>query len=116
MKTAQPENSLQPENSPQLEKISQGHYRLTGSLTFNSVPELWAEHKDDLFTEQSDVLDIDCSQLVHSDSSGLALLVEWCREAGRQNKNITFFNLPEPMYHIAEICSLDEILPLSKKE
>ena len=106
--------TAQLEKNPQLEKSSLGHYQLSGNLNFDSVAELWSQHKNDLFTDQYDVLDIDCSQIVHSDSSGLALLVEWCREAGRQNKNITFFSLPEPMYHIAEVCGLDEVLPMKK--
>ncbi len=107
--------TAQLERSPQLKKSSPGHYQLAGNLNFDSVAELWSEHKNDLFTDQFDVLDIDCSQLVRSDSSGLALLVEWCREAGRQNKTITFFNLPEAMYQMAKVCGLDEVLPLKKK-
>lgn len=99
----------------QLEKISLGHYILKGRLNFKSVPELWKKNKISLFTDATDLLDIDLSQLEHSDSSGLALLVEWYREAEQQNKKITFSNLPAQMYEIACVSGLNEILPLSAK-
>lgn len=100
----------------QLEKIASGHYILKGQLSFSSVPGLWDRNKVSLFTDETDTLDIDLSQLERSDSSGLALLVEWYREAEQGGKNITFFNLPAQMYEMACISGLNEILPLSVKE
>ena len=41
-----------------------------------------------VFEDEISVLDVDLSQLERSDSSGLALLVEWYREAELQNKKI----------------------------
>ncbi len=104
----------------QLEKISEGHYLLKGQLNFKSVPELWlknnrSNNQSSLFSDDSDTLDIDLSQLERSDSSGLAMLVEWYREAELQDKKITFFNLPAQMYDIARVSGLDEILPLASK-
>jgi phospholipid transport system transporter-binding protein len=100
----------------QLEKITSGHYILKGQLNFNSVPVLWKQHQSALFTDDSNNLDIDLSSLERSDSSGLALLVEWYREAEQEGKQITFFNLPTQMYEIACISGLNEILPLSLKD
>ena len=99
----------------QLEKISAGHYILKGQLSFQSVPGLWSANKSTLFVDESTNLGIDLSQLERSDSSGLAMLVEWYREAEQQGKSIVFFNLPEQMYDIACLSGLDEILPLAKK-
>jgi len=96
----------------QFEKISTGHFRIKGQLSFNSVHDLWQDHKQELFEQQSDTLDIDFSQLSRSDSSGLALLLEWYREATQKGKKITFSNLPEQMFHMVEICALDDFLPL----
>ena len=97
----------------QLEKISSGHYILKGQLSFKSVPEFWTKNREVFFADKSDSLDIDLSQLGRSDSSGLALLVEWYREAEMQNKKITFFNLPSQMYDIARISGLNDVLPLA---
>jgi len=99
----------------QLKKVSQGHYLLKGVLNFKSVPELWDKNKTSLFSEHSKMLAIDCSQLEHSDSSGLALLLEWYRTAQEKNIDIVFYKLPQQMYDIARISGLDTILPLKLK-
>ena len=105
------------QNTPiaQLEKTGQGHYLLKGQLNFQSVPELWHKNKTSLFDDDCNKLSIDLSQLQRSDSSGLAILVEWYREAEQCGKAITFFNLPKQMYDIARLSGLHEILPLAKK-
>lgn len=99
-----------------LEKVTSGHYILKGQLNFKSVPVLWKLHQNALFADNSDFLDIDLSPIERSDSSGLALLVEWYREAEQEGKKITFFNLPRQMYEMACISGLNEILPLSLKK
>jgi len=95
-----------------LEKKSDGHYLLKGQLSFNSVPLLWSQHKDDLFDDTSNSIEIDLSRLKRSDSSGLALLIEWYRNAEQQHKSITYSNLPAQMMDIARVSGLDEILPI----
>jgi len=100
----------------QLEKLAPGHYLLKGQLNFTSVPKLWEQNKMSLFTDEINTLDIDLSQLERSDSSGLAMLIEWYREAELEGKNLTFLNLPTQMYDIARISGLHEILPFSMKE
>ena len=97
----------------QIEKVSAGYYCVKGRLSFNSVPELWRDNKDELFSNNENLI-IDFSQLTRSDSSGLALLVEWYREATQNGQKITFTNLPEKMLHVAEVCALDEFLPIKK--
>ncbi|MCU7800684.1 MAG: STAS domain-containing protein [gamma proteobacterium symbiont of Lucinoma myriamae] len=99
----------------QLEKISQGHYILKGQLNFKSVPVLWSKNRTLLFADEADTLNVDLAQLERSDSSGLALLVEWYREAELQDKKIIFYNLPSQMYDLARISGLNEILPLEKR-
>lgn len=100
----------------QLEKTAPGHYQLTGDLSFDSVPELWEQNKAILFEDDSSTLDINLSRLERSDSSGLAILLEWYREAEQSNKKITFINIPQQMYDIARVSGLDEILPLTQEQ
>ena len=97
-----------------LEKISDGHYLLRGQLSFESVPQMWSQHKDALFDDTSNTLEIDLSGLQRSDSSGLALLVEWYRSAEQRNKMISFVNIPAQMLDIAMLSGLDDILPIEK--
>lgn len=96
----------------ELEKTSAGHYQLKGQLSFASVPLLWSQNRTDLFDDTSTSIEIDLSRLDRSDSSGLALLVEWYRSAEQYNKTISFVNLPAQMLDIARVSGLDEILPL----
>ena len=102
-------------NSATLEKVSLDHYLLKGELNFKSVPELWQQNKTRLFSNKLEKLTIDCSQLQRSDSSGLALLLEWYRTAQLQKMHIIFLNPPEKMIDIARISGLEKILPLQLK-
>jgi phospholipid transport system transporter-binding protein len=98
----------------ELEKTSDGHYLLKGRLSFDSVPSLWSQHKDELFDDTSNSIEIDLSRLKRSDSSGLALLIEWYRSAEQHNKTIIFVNLPLQMWDIVRVSDLDKILPFVK--
>lgn len=93
-------------------KTSGGRLAINGSLTFASVPVLWA-HCGDCFTGAAE-LDIDLSGVQRSDSAGLALLVECARHARQTGKNIRFFNIPPQMLAIARVSSLDQVLPLHR--
>ena len=97
-----------------LEKTSDGHYLLKGRLSFNSVPLLWSQYKDDLLADTSSSIEIDLSRLKRSDSSGLALLIEWYRSAEQHHKSIIFSNVPAQMMDIARVSELDKILPIVK--
>ncbi len=99
-----------------LEKTASGHYQLSGELSFESVPELWQQNKNVLFEDDNKQLEINLVTLERSDSSGLAILVEWFREAEKQNKKIIFLNVPQQMYDIAKVSGLDEILPLATRK
>ncbi|HEB99345.1 MAG TPA: STAS domain-containing protein, partial [Thiotrichales bacterium] len=48
-----------------------------------------------------------------ADSAGLALLVEWMREARRQGREIRFLGMPAQMSAIAEVSGLSELLPVA---
>lgn len=86
-----------------------GRYALVGPLTFDSAPGLWQEGLD-LLGRGSDVV-FDLGGVSRSDSAGLALLVEWMREAGRRGTEVRFRNIPEQLLAIARISRLQELLP-----
>lgn len=96
----------------QLEQQSPGHWRISGVLSFATVPAL-SDRGDALFDGQAQV-DIDLSQVQRSDSAGVALLVEWMGEARRRAVTIRYLNLPAQMLAIVRVTSLDQILPLAR--
>ena len=77
-------------------------------MTFDSVTELWRQ-SDAMFSENT-VLQIDLGGVTRTDSAGLALLVEWLREASRQGGRIEFLNLPPQMLALAGAANLDGVL------
>ena len=105
----------QSSNHAILEKQQNGHYLLKGQLNFNSVPPLWKKNRLELFGEDNHQqrLIIDLALVERSDSSGLAMLVEWYREAEQCQKTIEFKNLPAQMMDIAKVSGLSDILPMA---
>jgi len=49
-----------------------------------------------------------------SDRAGLALLVEWLREARQTGQSVRFFNMPAQMLAMARVSGLDQVLPLHR--
>jgi len=88
---------------------------LAGDINFNTVIDVL---KVDIFSNQKgkdgeDPITIDFSGVKSADSSGLALMVHWMRNAKRKNSSVTFANIPEKLIALAEMSNLETVLPLS---
>ena len=92
---------------------SDGRFRISGELTFATVTPLLAESRG-LFAGAGHSIEVDLSRVERADSAGLALLIEWMRQARNQEQSIRFFNLPEQLMAIASASDLDGILPLAR--
>ena len=55
----------------------------------------------------------DLAQVAEVDSSSLAVLFGWLREAGRQGKSIQIVNPPKDMLSLAELYGVSDLLPLA---
>lgn len=96
----------------QLERESEAVYRLAGELTHDSVAQ-FAEQNPLLGMPSGGDLSIDLSGVSRSDSSGLALLISWAREAKQQNTVLSFAQVPEKMKSLAKVSGLDAVLVLN---
>jgi len=94
----------------QLEVTEDGRWLLSGDLSMSTVPALLTQNR---FPAISDTLNVDLQGVERTDSAGLALLVEWQREANQQQRNIRFQNIPSQMLAIARLSGVDELLSLS---
>ncbi len=94
------------------EPCGEGCYVLSGSLSFATVPHIYTQGGM-LFGNNDRTLTLDLRGVAHTDSAGLALLMEWMRTAQQQGKQIHFKNIPAQMLSIARLSGLDKILPLS---
>ncbi len=83
-------------------------YGVHGAMTFDSVTDLWRRSAD-MFAGQA-VVQIDLAEVTHTDSAGLALLVEWLRDASRQGVRMELLNLPAQMLALAGAANLEQVL------
>jgi phospholipid transport system transporter-binding protein len=84
---------------------------LEGALSFENVPEVLAQ--SEAYASQPDLPDlltIDFSKITQVDSSAVALLLEWRREAGRRGKALRFVNLPANLLALADLYGVSELL------
>lgn len=83
-------------------------HKLTGDMTFVTVPQLW--HQTAAMLAGSEKLIIDLSGVTRTDSAALALLVGWMRQARRARKPIEFHHLPEKLLATARVAGVEAIL------
>lgn len=100
-----------PSVSATIERQSDGLYRISGELDFDSVPLVLAESRTLFGKDQMD-LHIDFSGMQRGNSAALGLMLEWVNIARRQNRQIRFSNVPEELLVIAQVSDLDSLLPV----
>ena len=108
--TSQKKNNQTKDSEEQVRLQSDGQFLITGDLDFHTVPRVWNVSQS-LFAG-SKALTIDLSGVESTNSAGLALLIEWIRFADSKNCSIKFLNLPEQMRQLAQLCGVDEKLPV----
>jgi phospholipid transport system transporter-binding protein len=98
-------------NDPKVEfSTTDNRLRVSGELNFNSVPTLVSISPDKFNNDNG--LEVDLADVSRADSAGVALLIEWQRQAQKQKKSISFFNIPSQMLAIARLSGVDELLSL----
>ena len=86
------------------------NYRIQGRITIANANALLTEGLK-LFVR--DGLVVDLSQLEEVDSSAVSLVLEWLREAQRNQRKLRFSNLPDNLKSLATLYSvLDLIQPV----
>lgn len=84
---------------------------LTGALSFETLPEVLAA--SEAYTARADLperLTIDFSAIDGVDSSAVALLLEWRRQAGARGKTLVFVNLPANLMALAELYGVADLI------
>ncbi len=86
-------------------------YALLGVLDFQTVPGLLEDGARML--EGEGPLDLDLAGVREANSAGLALLLEWLDLAGRRQRPLRLYNLPESLVNLADLANLSPLLPLA---
>ncbi len=81
---------------------------LSGPVTLVNVTAVLRQGCDEL---RAGVRTIDLGEVTELDSSLLAALLAWMREAKRNEFEVAFANLPEGLMTIARLYGVTELLP-----
>lgn len=83
--------------------------RIEGDLSMHRVPGRLRESRR--WFEPGTSLTMDLGAVGHTDSAGVALLVDWVRRARSRKCQLTFINIPTQMHAILAFCRLEHELP-----
>lgn len=85
--------------------------RVAGELDFDSVAALWAATRAMLAAEP--IRRIDLGGVQRSNSAGVAILIQWLRQARRHQAKLVLVNLPAQMRAIVRAVDLEDVLPVA---
>jgi phospholipid transport system transporter-binding protein len=86
----------------------EGRIVLSGPVTLANVAQVLEEGRRHLAEGAATV---DLAEVSELDSSALALLLAWLREARAAGRTIRFANLPESLQTIARLYGVQDLLP-----
>ncbi len=93
-----------------IDALGGGRFRLSGELSFANVMAV-RDRAARLFAGHAELW-VELRRVERADSAGVALLVQWAKDAAAQRRTIHFTDLPPQMLAIARVCGLDRVLPL----
>jgi phospholipid transport system transporter-binding protein len=82
--------------------------RVMGSLDFATVTALLPLGSAAISGGRADVIDL--AGITQSDSSGLALLIEWLSVARQVNRTVRYVNMPAQLHQLARLSDVEELL------
>lgn len=92
----------------ELNELGDGRFTLSGRMSFDTAGDILRE-SEALF-EHHTLLTVDLSGVEHTDSAGLALLLEWITWANHTVREIRFEGMPEKIDAIAKTTEVDSLL------
>jgi phospholipid transport system transporter-binding protein len=82
--------------------------RVNGVLHFSTVTALLRSGSEAIASGRAAVIDL--SGVKDSDSSGLALLIEWLSIARAERKSLRYENIPAQLHQLARLSEVEELL------
>ena len=98
---------------PKINISGNGEYAIEGVLNNQTVPDISQQLVKLIPAIEGKNITLDLSLVSHSDSAGVALLVEVMQLAKSAELTLLFSNLPKQMKDIADLSGLLDILPHS---
>ena len=88
-----------------------GRSRVDGVLHFTTVTTLLSEGSAAICDGRAAVIDL--AGVKDSDSSGLALLIEWLSIARAASRSLRYENIPVQLQQLARLSEVEDLLTLS---
>jgi phospholipid transport system transporter-binding protein len=82
--------------------------RVNGVMHFTTVTALLRSGSEAIANGHTSVIDL--AGVKDSDSSGLALLIEWLSIARAEQKNLRYENIPVQLHQLARLSDVEELL------
>jgi phospholipid transport system transporter-binding protein len=95
-------------NAYTLEDCGDGKFTLNGRMSFDTAAQILKD-SEDLFEEHT-LIEVDLSGVTHTDSAGLALILEWITWANHTVREIRFHEVPDKIDAIAKTTEVDNLL------
>ncbi len=96
------------DNDLQIRQKSPDYYFLSGDLTFATIDHKTLNRLS--IDTATTTVQLDMQAIGKTDSAGLALILEWTKQAKNRQTKIVLLNLPEQLLAIARLSGLDVIL------
>lgn len=87
-----------------------GRLAVRGPLTFANARRARNEGLQALRNSREGDLEVDCAGITHSDSAGLAVMLDWMAIMKREGRPLRFANLPPSLLAVASISGVEEML------
>ena len=91
-----------------LENRGNGQFALSGRMSFDTAAQI-LKASEDMFEEHT-LIEVDLSGVTHTDSAGLALILEWITWANHTVREIRFHDMPAKIDAIAKTTEVDDLL------
>ena len=88
-----------------------GRIVVSGPVTLDNVAAVLEEGRRHL---EEGVRTVDLGEVTEMDSSLLAAMLAWLREARRGGRELAFANLPQSLSTIARLYGVDGLIPLER--
>jgi len=94
-----------------LRKTGEGQFELSGDVGFKTASALLKNSIAQFAGERA--LRVDMAGVNNTDSAGLALVIEWTRQALAAGQDLKFTSVPAQLLSLADISDAKELLPLA---
>jgi phospholipid transport system transporter-binding protein len=99
-----------PVEAATLLETSAGRYALRGSLAFATARVVHEKGRNVILGASTGVLEFDCGGLIHTDSAGVAVLIDWLAVAKHRGQRLRYLGISDSVRAIARISEVDELL------